>query len=63
MAEARAAGSGASRAGSRGASPTTGVEGEIYVTAPGAEIEEDHPLVAAIDEATTRCSAPPPSGT
>jgi acetylornithine deacetylase len=27
-----------------------GVEGEVYVTAPGAEIAEDHPLVAAIDE-------------
>jgi acetylornithine deacetylase/succinyl-diaminopimelate desuccinylase-like protein len=30
--------------------PDFGVEGEVYVTAPGAEIEEDHPLVAAIDE-------------
>ena len=30
--------------------PEYGVEGEVYVTAPGAEIEEDHPLVAAIDE-------------
>ena len=30
--------------------PDYGVEGEVYVTAPGAEIEEDHPLVAAIDE-------------
>ncbi len=29
--------------------PDYGVEGEVYVTAPGAEIEEDHPLVAAID--------------
>jgi acetylornithine deacetylase/succinyl-diaminopimelate desuccinylase-like protein len=27
-----------------------GVEGDVYVTAPGAEIAEDHPLVAAIDE-------------
>jgi acetylornithine deacetylase len=26
-----------------------GVEGEVYVTAPGAEIDEAHPLVAAID--------------
>jgi acetylornithine deacetylase/succinyl-diaminopimelate desuccinylase-like protein len=26
-----------------------GVEAEIYVTAPGAEIAEDHPLVAAVD--------------
>jgi acetylornithine deacetylase/succinyl-diaminopimelate desuccinylase-like protein len=31
--------------------PGYGVEGEVYVTAPGAEIEEDHPLVAAIDAA------------
>ena len=28
-----------------------GVEAEVYVTAPGARIEEDHPLVAALDEA------------
>ena len=33
------------------AHPDWGVEGEVYVTAPGAEIEEDHPLVAAIDTA------------
>ena len=31
--------------------PDYGVEGEVYVTAPGAEIEEAHPLVGAIDEA------------
>jgi acetylornithine deacetylase/succinyl-diaminopimelate desuccinylase-like protein len=31
--------------------PEHGVEGEVYVTAPGAEIAEDHPVVAAIDEA------------
>ena len=30
--------------------PDYGIEGEVYVTAPGAEIEEDHALVAAIDE-------------
>ncbi|MGH3006040.1 MAG: M20 family metallopeptidase [Gaiellaceae bacterium] len=30
--------------------PDHGIEHEIYVTAPGAEIAEDHPLVAAIDE-------------
>jgi acetylornithine deacetylase/succinyl-diaminopimelate desuccinylase-like protein len=29
--------------------PAYGVDGEIYVTAPGAEIAEDHPLIAAID--------------
>jgi acetylornithine deacetylase len=28
-----------------------GVEAEVYVTAPGAEIEEGHPLVAAVAEA------------
>ena len=31
--------------------PDYGVEGEIYVTAPGAEIDENHPLVSALDEA------------
>ena len=28
-----------------------GVEAEVYVTAPGAEIDEGHPLVAALGEA------------
>ena len=31
--------------------PDYGVDGEVYVTAPGAEIQEDHPVVAAIDTA------------
>jgi len=31
--------------------PEYGLEGEVYVTAPGAEIEEGHELVAAIDAA------------
>ena len=31
--------------------PEHGIEGEVYVTAPGAEIAEDHALVAAVDEA------------
>jgi acetylornithine deacetylase len=31
--------------------PDYGLEGEVYVTAPGAEIDEGHELVAAIDEA------------
>jgi acetylornithine deacetylase/succinyl-diaminopimelate desuccinylase-like protein len=31
--------------------PDHGVEGEVYVTAPGAEIAEDHVLVAALDAA------------
>jgi acetylornithine deacetylase/succinyl-diaminopimelate desuccinylase-like protein len=30
--------------------PDWGVEGEVYVSAPGAEIEEGHPIVAAIDK-------------
>jgi acetylornithine deacetylase len=29
--------------------PEFGVEGEVYVTAPGAEIDDSHPLVAAIE--------------
>jgi acetylornithine deacetylase/succinyl-diaminopimelate desuccinylase-like protein len=31
--------------------PEHGVEGEVYVTAPGAEIDEGHELVQAIDAA------------
>jgi acetylornithine deacetylase/succinyl-diaminopimelate desuccinylase-like protein len=31
--------------------PDYGVEGEVYVTAPGAEIDEDHELVQAVGEA------------
>ena len=31
--------------------PDYGVEGEVYVTAPGAEIDEGHELVLAVDEA------------
>jgi acetylornithine deacetylase len=33
----------------RGRFPDYGIEAEIYVTAPGAEIAEDHPLIAALD--------------
>jgi acetylornithine deacetylase len=33
------------------AHPDWDVEGEVYVTAPGAEIEEGHPIVSAIDRA------------
>lgn len=36
--------------GLRARYPDYGIEAEIYVTAPGAEIDEGHPLVAAIDE-------------
>jgi acetylornithine deacetylase/succinyl-diaminopimelate desuccinylase-like protein len=37
-----------------------GVEAEVYVTAPGAEIEESHPLVAALDEAHEEVFGAPP---
>jgi acetylornithine deacetylase len=40
--------------------PEYGVEGEVYVTAPGAEIAEDHPLVAAIDESHAEVFGAPP---
>ena len=35
--------------GLAGRFPRSGVEGEVYVTAPGAEIDEGHPLIGAID--------------
>ena len=31
--------------------PDYGIEGQVYVTAPGAEIEESHELIGAIDAA------------
>jgi acetylornithine deacetylase/succinyl-diaminopimelate desuccinylase-like protein len=37
--------------GIAGRFPDFGIEGEVYVTAPGAEIEEGHPLVGALDAA------------
>ena len=40
--------------------PDYGIEGEVYVTAPGAEIEEEHPLVAAIDEVHEEVYGAPP---
>ncbi|HUK95898.1 MAG TPA: M20/M25/M40 family metallo-hydrolase [Gaiellaceae bacterium] len=40
--------------------PEYGVEGEVYVSAPGAEIAEDHPLVAAIDESHAEVFGSPP---
>ena len=40
--------------------PDHGVEGEVYVTAPGAEIAEDHPLVAALDGAHAAVFGAPP---
>jgi acetylornithine deacetylase len=40
--------------------PDYGVEGEIFVTAPGAEIDEGHELVAAIDAAHAEVWGEPP---
>jgi acetylornithine deacetylase len=40
--------------------PEYGIEGEVYVTAPGAEIEEGHELVAAIDGAHEDVFGVPP---
>ena len=37
-----------------------GVEAEVYVTAPGAEIEESHPLVAALGDAHSDVFGAPP---
>jgi acetylornithine deacetylase len=37
-----------------------GVEAEVYVTAPGAEIDEAHPLVAALDESHKEVFGAPP---
>jgi acetylornithine deacetylase len=50
MAEARAALGDFAR-GLRERFPDHEIESEIYVTAPGSEIAEDHPLIGAIDEA------------
>jgi acetylornithine deacetylase/succinyl-diaminopimelate desuccinylase-like protein len=40
--------------------PSYGVEAEVYVTAPGAEIEESHALVGAIDEVHEGVFGEPP---
>jgi acetylornithine deacetylase/succinyl-diaminopimelate desuccinylase-like protein len=40
--------------------PEHGIEGEVYVTAPGAEIAEDHPLVGALDAAHAEVFGSPP---
>jgi acetylornithine deacetylase/succinyl-diaminopimelate desuccinylase-like protein len=37
-----------------------GVEAEIYVTAPGAEIPADHPLVGAVEESHAEVFGSPP---
>jgi acetylornithine deacetylase/succinyl-diaminopimelate desuccinylase-like protein len=41
--------------------PDFGVEGEVFVTAPGAEIEEGHELVAAIDKVHAEIWGEPPA--
>ena len=38
-----------------------GVEGEVYVTAPGAEVPEDHPVVAALEASHTEVFGSPPA--
>ena len=40
--------------------PQHGIEAEVYVTAPGAEIAEDHALVAAIDASHAEVFGEPP---
>jgi len=40
--------------------PEYGVEGEVYVTAPGAEIDEGHELVRAVDAAHEHVFGKPP---
>jgi acetylornithine deacetylase/succinyl-diaminopimelate desuccinylase-like protein len=41
--------------------PEYGIEGEVFVTAPGAEIDEGHELVAAIDAAHAEVWSEPPA--
>jgi acetylornithine deacetylase/succinyl-diaminopimelate desuccinylase-like protein len=40
--------------------PEYGVDGEVYVTAPGAEIDEGHPLIAALDACHAEVFGAPP---
>jgi acetylornithine deacetylase/succinyl-diaminopimelate desuccinylase-like protein len=40
--------------------PDHDVESEVYVTAPGSEIAEDHPLVAALEESHAEVFGTPP---
>ncbi len=40
--------------------PGYGIEGEVYVTAPGAEIAEGHPLVGALEAAHAEVFGSPP---
>jgi acetylornithine deacetylase len=41
--------------------PDAGIESEVYVTAPGAEIDEGHPLIAAIDSGHAQVFGEPPA--
>jgi acetylornithine deacetylase/succinyl-diaminopimelate desuccinylase-like protein len=40
--------------------PDYGIDGEVYVTAPGSEITEDHPLVAALERCHAEVFGAPP---
>ncbi len=40
--------------------PDFGISSEVFVTAPGAQIEESHPLIAAIDAGHTEVFGSPP---
>jgi acetylornithine deacetylase len=40
--------------------PDAAIESEVYVTAPGAEIDESHPLIAAIDAGHEQVFGEPP---
>ena len=44
----------------RGRYPDYGIEYEVFVTAPGAEIDEGHPMIAAIDAGHERVFGQPP---
>jgi acetylornithine deacetylase len=44
----------------QGRFPEHGIEGEVYVTAPGAEIDERHALVSALDAAHAEVFGAPP---
>ncbi len=44
----------------RGRHPDYGIEYEVFITAPGAEIDEQHPLIQAIDVGHERVFGQPP---
>ena len=60
MAVARARGARDGARPRRALPRATAIEGEVYVTAPGAEIDEGHPLVGAIDAAHAEVFGAPP---